>query len=323
VADGPDAVDGPSEEEMEALDALGRGGEWDFAGRTLKLTNLDKAIFPGRDGGPPLTKRDLVRYHSRIAPHLLPYLRGRALNTNRFPDGVDRAGFWQKAVPGHAPPWVARWDYPDARPDDTRTYVVVDEPATLAWLANQAAVELHPWNPLTATWREPAWAFIDIDPGTRTSFDDVLVMTRLHKVVLDELDVRAAAKVTGKRGVQIWIPVAPGLTFEETRGWVEVVSKAVGKVMPEMVSWAWSTSDRRGRARLDYTQNVHNKTLVAPFSARPAPGAPVSMPIRWDELDDPDLTPDRWTILDAVERVASVGDPLLPLIGLAQDLPRF
>lgn len=317
------AVAAPTDDELAALDALGAKGEWDVAGRTVKLTNLDKALFPGRDGGEPITKRDLVRYHARIAPHLLPYLEGRPLNTNRFPDGVDTTGFWQKAAPDHAPPWVRRWDYPDAKPDDTATYVVPDEPATLVWLANQAAIELHPWNSRADTWREPSWAFIDIDPGPRTSFDDVLVMARLHKVVLDQLDVRAAAKVTGKRGVQIWIPVAGGMTFDETRGWVEVVSKAVGKVVPDLVSWAWTTSDRRGRARLDYTQNVHNKTLVAPFSARPAAGAPVSMPIEWDELDDPDLTPDRWTILDAVERVEAAGDPLLPLIGLQQELPAF
>jgi bifunctional non-homologous end joining protein LigD len=127
--------------------------------------------------------------------------------------------------------------------------------------------------------------------------------------------------VTGQRGIQIWVPVAAGYTFAETRRWVEAVSRAVGGTVPELVSWEWEVARRGGRVRLDYTQNAINKTLVAPFSTRPAPGAPVSVPIRWDELDDPHLRPDRWTILDLPERLAEVGDPLAPLIGVQQELP--
>jgi bifunctional non-homologous end joining protein LigD len=128
-------------------------------------------------------------------------------------------------------------------------------------------------------------------------------------------------KVTGKRGVQIWVPVATGYSFAETRGWVEKVSRAVGRTVPELVSWEWEKNRRHGLARLDYTQNAINKTLVAPFSARPAPGAPVSVPIAWDELDDPDLRPDRWTIGTVLDRVAEAGDPLAPLVGRQQRLP--
>ena len=128
-------------------------------------------------------------------------------------------------------------------------------------------------------------------------------------------------KVTGKRGVQIWVPIATGYTFDDTRAWVERVSRAVGATVPELVSWAWTKTDRGGLARLDYTQNAINKTLVAPFSARPAPGAPVSVPIEWDELDDPELAPDRWTIRDVLDRLAAVGDPLRDLVGLHQRLP--
>jgi bifunctional non-homologous end joining protein LigD len=128
-------------------------------------------------------------------------------------------------------------------------------------------------------------------------------------------------KVTGKRGVQIWVPVRPGYSFADTRAWVEKVSRAVGRIRPELISWEWHKDRRRGLARLDYTQNAINKTLVAPFSTRPSPGAPVSVPIRWDELDDPDLRPDRWTIRTVIDRVDNVGDPLAPLIGRAQELP--
>lgn len=313
--------DPPTAEELSALDALGAKGEWTIQGRTLALTNLDKVLFPGRDGGEPLTKRDLIRYHACIAPAMLPYLDGRAVNSNRFPQGVDQPGFWHKSVPSHAPEWMATWDYPRARSGETRTYFVVDSPPALAWLANYGCVELNPWNSRTASSQEPAWAYIDLDPGRDTTWDDLVQLAVLHRAALQQLEVRAAPKVTGKRGIQIWIPVAPGLTFEDTRDWVEALSRAVGRVVPELISWAWAKRERGGRARLDYTQNAVNKTLVAPFSARPAPGAPVSIPLRWEELDDPDLAPDRWTIRTAVDRVAEVGDPLRELIDEPQELP--
>jgi bifunctional non-homologous end joining protein LigD len=301
----------PTDDELAALDALGAKGEWELQGRTLKLTNLDKALLPGRDGEPAVTTRDLVRYHACVSPTMLPYLFDRAVNTLRFPDGATTKGSWPEERPSHAPEWVTGWTDPDAGRDETRTYVVADGPPTLAWLANLAALELSPWTSPIRAHRSPTWALIDLDPGTDSTFDDVITLARLHKVALDELGVEAGAKVTGTRGIQIWIPIAPGPTFDETRTWVETLSRAVGTVVPEMASWA----------RLDDTQNAVDKTLVAPFSARPAAGAPVSVPIGWDELDDPDLTADRWTIRTVLGRVAEVGDPLRPLVGLPQVLP--
>jgi bifunctional non-homologous end joining protein LigD len=162
---------------------------------------------------------------------------------------------------------------------------------------------------------------IDIDPGESSNFDDVLILARLHHTALDHVGVKAVPKVTGKRGIQIWVPVADGLTFDKTRAWVERLSRVVGEVVPEMVSWEWEVAKRGGRIRLDYTQNAINKTLVAPFSTRPVAGAPVSVPITWEELDDRDLVPDRWTIRTIGDRLASKGDPLAPLIGLQQRLP--
>jgi bifunctional non-homologous end joining protein LigD len=162
---------------------------------------------------------------------------------------------------------------------------------------------------------------IDIDPGPKTTFAQVLDLARLYRAALDHLGVQGGPKVSGQRGIQIWVPVAKGCSFEDTTAWVESVSRAVGETLPDLVSWEWTKAKRGGRARLDYTQNAINKTLVAPFSARPAPGAPVSVPITWDELDDPDLAPDRWTIRTVGERLATAGDPLAPLIGLQQRLP--
>jgi bifunctional non-homologous end joining protein LigD len=252
---------------------------------------------------------------------MLPYLAGRPVNAHRFPDGVNRPGFWHKEVPDYAPDWLTRWHNTDADPGETQYYAVLDSVAALVWMANYAAVELHPWTSRLPDVHQPTWALIDIDPGTATSFDDVLVLARLYRVALEHLGVVAMPKVTGQRGVQIWVPVRPGYSFDDTRAWVEKLSRAVGHTVPELVSWEWQKDRRKGLARLDYTQNVKNKTLVAPFSARPAPGAPVSVPIHWDELQDPDLTPDRWTIRIVLDRLRAVGDPLAPLIGQEQELP--
>ena len=115
--------------------------------------------------------------------------------------------------------------------------------------------------------------------------------------------------MTGQRGIQVWVPITPGPSFDEIREWVEQLSRAIGATAKDLVSWNWTKRDRGGLARLDYTQNAINKTLVAPYSPRPAPGAPVSMPIEWDELDDPDLRPDRWTIATVLDRVAEPATP--------------
>ena len=317
----PPTWDPPTDDELAALDALGKAGTWTLQGRELKLTNLDKVLFPGRDGGAPVTKRELIRYHAQVAPFMLPYTYDRPINLNRFPDGADKPGFWHKEVPSHAPEWMTRWHNDEADPGETEWYFVVDSVPALTWMANYGALELHAWTSRLPDVHQPTWALIDIDPGPNVTFDDVLVLARLYRTALDHLGVVGMPKVTGKRGVQIWVPIADGYSFADTRKWVEKVSRAVGATIPELVSWEWETNRRHGLARLDYTQNAINKTLVAPFSARPAAGAPVSVPIRWDELDDPDIRPDRWTIRTVLDRLAAEGDPLRPLIGRQQKLP--
>lgn len=309
------------DDELATLDGLGGAGEWTVGGDRVRLTNLDKVLFPGTGDLAPVTKRDLVRYLVQVSPHLLPYLADRAVHLQRFPDGADAEGFWTKAVPPRAPPWLQRWRDPSATADRTQEYAVLDRPAALAYVANLGALELHPWTARIDAPDEPTWALIDIDPGPTTTFEEVVTLARLHRTALQHVGVDAAAKVTGKRGIQIWIPVASGMTFEQTQSWVHDLSRLVASAVPHLVSWEWSTSRRRGLARLDYTQNAPAHTLVAPFSTRPAPGAPVSMPISWAELDDPDLQPDRWTVHTALERIQQVGDPMRPLIGRQQHLP--
>jgi bifunctional non-homologous end joining protein LigD len=291
-------------------------GVWSIGGRELHLTNLSKVLFP--DEG--ITKRALIRYYVSMAPLLLPYLSDRAVNLHRYPDGIGHGrGFWQKDVPGHAPSWLTRWTYTGH--EGTKDYVVVDEVATLAWLAQEAAIEIHPWTSPTKRPHTPSYALIDIDPGERTSWEEVLTLARLYRTALQHLDVTGFPKVTGQRGIQVWVPVKPIYTFEQTRDWVERLSRAIGQTAPDLVSWEWTKRARRGRARLDYTQNAVNKTLVAPYSVRPAPGATVSAPIRWEELDDPELRPNGWTIATIGERIGTVGDLFSGVREAEQELP--
>ncbi len=255
-------------------------------GRRLKLTNLDKEIFParqaggGRKGEPAVSKRELVAYAARIAPVILPYLEHRPLNMNRFPGGAGTQGFWNKQLPEHAPDWLPRWHRPDRKAGEADTYLVVDEPAALVWAANYGALEWHAWTACADAPDRPTYVLIDIDPGTGTSWDDLLVLARLHRTALDHLGVRGQPKVTGQRGIQIWIPIRPGPSSEETSAWAEELSRAIGAAVPELVSWKWERRDRGGHARLDYTQNAGHKTLVAPYSPRPAAWGPDLRPHR-------------------------------------------
>ncbi len=308
-------------DELAALEKLGKQGSWEIGGHSIALTNLDKVLFPGADGRGPYTKRDLIRYYVKIAPLLLPYLRERAVNLWRWPDGVNGKSFWQKQIPSYTPEWIQRWDYPEAGSTESHTYIVADQVATLAWLANHATIDVHPWTSRIDAYRSPTYALIDIDPGENTTWEDVLTFARLYQTAMQHLDVKGWPKVTGKRGIQIWIPIKAGYTFDDTRSWVEALSRAVGATVPELVSWEWGKASRHGLARLDYTQNAVNKTLVAPYAVRPVADAAVSAPITWDELDDPELRPDRWNIETILPRVAERGDLFSGSLEVEQELP--
>jgi bifunctional non-homologous end joining protein LigD len=310
-------------ESLRALDRLGANGEWEFDGVALALTNLDKVLFPPRrTRDRPVTKRDLIRYYASIAPSMLPYLADRALNMHRYPNGVDKPGFWHKEVPSHAPEWITRWHYEAADPDETQYYIVADRPATLPWLANFGAVELHAWTSTIDAPEQPTYALIDVDPGDDTTWKQCLMLVDLYRTALEHLGVHGFPKLTGRRGVQVWIPIRKGPLFAETRAWVEEISRAIGALVPDLVSWRWEKRERGGLARLDYTQNAINKTLVAPYSVRAGAGAPVSVPIAWDELS-PRVRSDRWTIRDVPARLHETGDPFRPMLDAGQDLPSF
>ena len=294
-----------------------KDGPWDIGGQTIPLTNLDKVLFPE----PGFTKRDLIRYYVTVSPILIPYLQNRALNLWRWPDGVLGGHFWQKQIPPWAPKWIDRWEYPEAGTNESHTYLVVDQVATMAWLANHAAIDLHPWTSTIDDYKHPTYALIDIDPGTKTTFEELVTLAQLYRTALGHLKVRARAKVTGKRGIQIWVPVKPIYTYRETSDWVEALSRVVGATVPQLISWEWAKSSRKGLARLDFTQNAVNKTLVAPYAVRPVANAAVSAPIEWDELDDATLRPDGWNIRSVLDRIVERGDLFGPVLEDGQELP--
>jgi bifunctional non-homologous end joining protein LigD len=272
---------------------------------------------------PPITKRDLIRYFAKIAPAMLPHLANRPLNLHRYPNGVGGQGFWQKDIPEAAPAWLRRWREVGVEEREANEHLVADRVATLCWLGNQAAFEIHAWTSRLDAPDRPTFALIDVDPGTRTTWDEVLVLARLYRTALEHLSVTGFPKLTGKRGIQAWIPIAPKYSFSDTSNWIEQISRAVGAMVPDLVSWEWTVSARKGKARLDYTQNTRIKTLVAPYAVRAVAGAAVSAPIAWEELDDPDLRPNRWTIRSIIERVAERGDLFAGAQTLEQELPRL
>ena len=310
--------------ELDALAKIVKEGVWSIGGRDLKLTNLDKVLFPPLDPSEsPITKRELIAYFVQIGPAILPHLAERPLNLQRFPNGVGGPGFWQKDLPASVPEWLRRWKEVGVAERDANSHLVADEVATLAWLANQAAFEIHAWTGRLDAPERPTFALVDIDPGEKTTWEETLTIARLYRAAFEHLGARAYPKLTGKRGIQAWLPIVPKYTFSETSDWVEKLSRAIGAMVPDLVSWEWSVTNRKGRARLDYTQNTYIKTLVAPYAVRPAAGAPLSAPITWAELDDPGLRPNSFTIRNEIARVAKLGDLFARAQTDAQELPKL
>lgn len=289
----PGVVPGAAADELAALDALGRAGDWSVFGRTLRVTDLDKVLFPPRTArGRPVTKRELLRYSAEIAPVLLPYLTRRRLRLHRFPTGVGGAGSWPRGLPARAPAWLPR--APDPGQSGGQAHLVVDEPAALVWAANFAALEWHVSTSRVDEPQRPTYAVIDLDPETSKSWRDLRVLARLYRTGIEHLGRVGRPVLTGRGGIQIWVPVDAGWDLAETREWVRRLSTAVTEAVPELV---------RGPP-----PDAVAATVLVPYSPRPAAGAPVSAPIEWDELDDPRLRSDRWTLRTIGARVAERGD---------------
>jgi bifunctional non-homologous end joining protein LigD len=308
-------VAGASKSELEALNAIPKEGNWQIGGRTVHLTNLDKLLFPEDR----YSKRDLIRYYVQVAPILIPYFSGRPLSMNPHPDGIHGPSFWQKDKPRYAPDWIPTFRFQDRK--NIKDWILIEEVATLAWLANHAVIDMHPWYSRVDKPEYPDWSVVDLDPAEGATFKDVIAVARVVKTALDHLKLKALLKTTGQSGLHVYIPIERRYTLDESRGFVEKLAHMIAELMPDKVTEIWEVKRRTGKIRIDYTQNVINKTLTGPYTVRPALRAPVSMPISWEELDDPRLRPDKWTIETAGERLLQVGDLFHDALTLRQRLP--
>ena len=282
---------------------------------TLQLSNLTKVYWP-EDG---YTKGDLIAYYKAIAPRLLPYLIDRPLVLTRYPDGIHGKSFYQKDAPAFAPDWIRTvgiWSEDTQR--EIRFFVVESEEALL-YIANMGSIPLHLWASRVATLERPDWCVIDLDPK-EAPFSDVVTVARTLHELCEELGLPNFVKTTGKTGLHILLPLGRQCTYEQSRVLGELLARLVIRKLPKITTITRQVERRGAKVYLDYLQNRFGQTIVAPFSVRPLPGATVSMPLHWVEVDDK-LDPRNYTIMNAVKRLEQLGeDPCLPVIEMQTDL---
>ncbi len=277
--------------------------------REISLSNLNKVFWKAEK----YTKGDLIEYYRTIAPWLLPYLRDRPVVMTRFPDGIDGKSFYQKDAPEFAPDWIRT--FPIWSNDTQRdiNYFVCDDVDSLVYLANLGTIPLHIWMSRVGSLELPDWCVIDLDPKDATFADVVKCATVLHRIC-EEISLPNYVKTTGKTGLHIMIPLGKQVTYEQCRYIGELLARLVIKELGKLATIIRTINKRGDKVYIDYLQNRHGQLIVAPFSVRPLPGATVSMPLKWDEVND-DLDPKNYTIENALERMESMGtDPVLPVL---------
>lgn len=285
-------------------------------GHRLRLTNLDKVLYP--DTG--FTKGDVIRYYVDIAPALLPHLAGRPLTRVRFPDGVFANSFFEKQTPSHAPEWVTTVAVESGRAG-TVLYPVADSVATLVWLANLAALELHALLAHDAHLDQPDFMVFDLDPTNPADLIDAVRVTFQVRDLLDDLDLAAFPKVSGNKGLHLYVPLNCAPSYETTREFAHAVAQTLEQDDKAITS-TMAKSGRRGKIFVDWSQNASFKTTVAPYSLRARPTPSVSTPVTWDELEAADDPADlRFAPDDVVARVQTQGDLFAPVLELTQRLP--
>ncbi|GLY50121.1 non-homologous end-joining DNA ligase [Lentzea sp. NBRC 102530] len=276
-------------------------------GRVLKLTNLDKEMYPGFG----FTKGEVIDYYTRIAPVLLPHLKDRPVTLKRYPNGVDGKWFFEKNAPEHRPEWVRtmRLDSPGStKGNETVNYVMVDELATLVWLANLAALELH-----VPQWtvgprggkRDPDLLVFDLDPGAPATIVECARVAEQIRVVLDDDGVDAWVKTSGNKGMQVYAYAPAKDTAEYAKG----VARRLARESPKLVVATMAKAQRTGKVFIDWSQNNPAKTTVAPYSLRARERPAASTPVTWDEVEDCEAVEDLLFLAgEVLERVDAAGD---------------
>lgn len=265
--------------------------------REVKITHPEKILFP-EDG---LTKRDLVDYYRRIAPWMMPHVRGRPLAMERYPDGIDRPGFFHKSAPPFYPDWIETVTV-ERKQGGTARHVVCNDGATLAYLANQSCITPHIWLSRVDKLELPDQMVFDLDPAGDT-FALVKATAQALKQLLDRLELPAYVKTTGSRGLHVAVPLKRRQNFNSVRALARQLAMIVVREEPRQRTLAQRKDMRRGRVYLDTNRNAYAQTVAPAFAVRARPGAPVSVPLSWSELGRKDLRSDGVTIRTVFRRL--------------------
>jgi len=280
----------------------------------VTITNPKKIFWP--DEG--YTKADLIAYYEAVAPLLLPYLRERPVVLTRYPDGITGKSFFQKDAPEFVPAWVRTERIYSKEAEREIDYFIVNDVETLRYIANLGTIPLHLWSSRLGSLERPDWLILDLDPKGAPFADVVKVARRLHEI-LDELGLPNYIKTSGATGLHILIPLGARYTHEEARSFGRLLALLGVEAAPESATIARPIRARGDKVYIDFAQNGHGRTIVSPFSVRPLPGAPVSCPLRWDQVTAR-LDPMRFTIKTIPNQFEKMQDPLAPILTGATDM---
>jgi bifunctional non-homologous end joining protein LigD len=291
----------PDDRDHEAaLDALDRPLASPVE-REVPFTNEDKIFWP-EEG---ITKGELLGYYRDISPWLLPYLADRPLVMTRYPDGVAGKSFYQKDAPEWVPDWIRREVIYSEHAEREVHYFVCDDLESLLYVINMGTIPLHVWSSRAAALSTPDWCILDLDPKG-APFADVLTLARVIRDLCEELELPSFPKTSGSTGLHVLLPLGAVFTYEQSRTFAELLARLVVQTAPQIATTLRNPRAREGKVYVDYLQNRHGQLLVAPFSVRPLPGAPVSMPVRWREVNAK-LSNERFTLANAVARMKRLG----------------
>jgi bifunctional non-homologous end joining protein LigD len=266
-------------------------------GHRLKFTNLKKIYYP-QEG---YTKRDLLNYYDAVAPLLVPHLKDRPLSLKRYPNGIAADFFFQKEVAASFPKWLRT-----GMADGTR-YVIGDDRATLLFLVNLGCIDHNPWMSRLGSLEHPDYLLIDLDPQD-CGYAKIVEAALLVRAKLDRAELESFPKTTGGDGMHLFVPLAPDYTYEQVRGFAELLSAMVASERPDLFTTPRAVSKReKGKVYFDWQQIAQGKTISAPYVVRAYPGAPVATPLKWEEVT-PRLTPEQFHIANVLSRFDRVGD---------------
>ncbi len=324
----PDHADPPARDAaippvFDALREVGGRLEATLEGRTLRLSNYDKVLYPES----AFTKGDLIEYYARVAPVMLPHLRDRPLTLKRYPNGVTGAYFYEKNCPAHRPDWVSTATVRSGRGGaGTIDYCLGQDAPTLVWAANLAAIELHTSLALYPAVERATMMVFDLDPGAPADILQCCEVGLILRRLFEGVGLQSLAKTSGSKGLQLYVPLnGDGVPFAQTKAFARTVAELLAAQAPDLVVSRMTKSVRAGRVLVDWSQNDEHKTTVSVYSVRARDEPTVSAPVRWEEVqrahEDQDASSLRLTCAHVLERVAHDGDLFGPLLNLAQSLP--